>query len=57
MVREAGRLEVHHRDHDRGNDALENLAALCRGCHLAEHDRLRDHPEGRAWRDFWRELL
>ena len=49
-------LEVHHIDHDRTNDAVDNLECLCTGCHLAEHDRLRDRPEAREWREYVRGL-
>ena len=49
-------LEVHHRDCDRSNNDPANLEALCSGCHLWEHDRLRDRPKARAWREFVREL-
>ena len=49
-------LEIHHRDRDRSNNRSENLEALCPGCHLAEHDRLRDRPKAREWREFVREL-
>lgn len=30
-------LDVHHRDHNHGNNALENLATLCANCHRLEH--------------------
>ena len=43
-------LECHHRDGDRTNNAPGNLEALCLGCHLREHDRLKDRPKARAWR-------
>ena len=29
---------VHHRDHDRTNNELENLEMLCKRCHQLEHD-------------------
>ena len=49
-------LEIHHRNGDRTDNRRENLEALCVACHLREHDRLRDRPKARAWRDFVREL-
>ena len=52
-------LEVHHRDGDRANNDPSNLEALCggpRGCHAREHDRLKDRPKAREWREFAREL-
>lgn len=30
-------LQVHHRDHDRANNALENLEILCPTCHVEHH--------------------
>ncbi len=30
-------IDVHHRDGNRLNNALDNLVVLCRGCHLREH--------------------
>lgn len=30
-------LEVHHRDRDRSNNDLENLAVLCHDCHMERH--------------------
>ena len=49
-------LELHHRDHDRRNNDPANLEALCPGCHIAEHDRLRGRPKAQAWRRMVREL-
>jgi len=40
-------LEVHHRDRDRENNAVDNLEILCRNCHGEEHYR---HGDGRHWR-------
>ncbi len=53
-----GRLaeEVHHKDFDRGNNSPGNLLPLAKVCHLREHDRLRDRPRARAWRDAVMEL-
>ena len=53
-----GRLaqEVHHRDHDRSNNSVDNLVALATRCHVLIHDRLKDRPKARAWREFVREL-
>ena len=45
----AGRLELHHRDHDRTNDDPANLIGLCRPCHFASHDRRRG-PDRSEWR-------
>ncbi len=30
-------LEVHHRDKDRNNNSINNLAVLCANCHRIEH--------------------
>ena len=30
-------LEVHHKDHNRNNNELENLILLCKSCHKKEH--------------------
>jgi len=30
-------LEVHHKDRDRSNNTLENLALICPNCHAEEH--------------------
>lgn len=30
-------LGVHHKDHDRTNNLLENLEVLCPNCHSLEH--------------------
>jgi hypothetical protein len=30
-------LDVHHRDHNRSNNKIENLIILCRSCHLTYH--------------------
>lgn len=30
-------IDVHHKDRDCFNNAIENLERLCRGCHLREH--------------------
>lgn len=53
---DAGPMEIHHRDRDRTNNDPANLEALCRGCHLAEHDRLKGQPLAQAWRRMVREL-
>ena len=48
-------LEVHHvQPLDKGGAALalDNLRALCRGCHIAAHM----DSERRRWRQFVREL-
>jgi 5-methylcytosine-specific restriction endonuclease McrA len=31
-------LVVHHRDHNRDNNELENLVWLCRNCHYLAHE-------------------
>jgi predicted HNH restriction endonuclease len=39
-------LQVHHRDENRKNNALENLVVLCANCHVLLHvrpDKLRIH--------------
>ena len=55
----AGRLECHHVVAlERGGAPFEvdNVIALCRGCHLAEHADERDrlHPDRAAWRAYFR---
>jgi len=32
-------IDVHHRDGDRSNNAIDNLLVLCRGCHIRLHRR------------------
>lgn len=50
-------VEIHHRDHDRSNNAPGNLEALCFLDHRREHDRLRGQPRASRGRDLIRELL
>jgi hypothetical protein len=38
-------IVVHHRDGDRGNNAIENLIPLCETCHGKVHGRSDDVPE------------
>ena len=45
----AGRLELHHRDHDRTNDDPANLIGLCRPCHFGAHRR-GPGPNREPWR-------
>ena len=52
----AGKLECHHRDHDRGNNHASNLECLCTACHLKEHDRLKGQPLAQRWRKLVRAL-
>lgn len=40
-------LEIHHIDHNRNNDSLQNLEILCKSCHSIEHKR---------WENFGREI-
>ena len=35
-----GRVEVHHINKDRTNNARENLMILCRKCHNLQHDNI-----------------
>lgn len=37
---------VHHKDHNRNNNALDNLELLCRRCHALEHDCINNLPNG-----------
>lgn len=37
----AEKSERHHRDENPSNNAPENIAILCRSCHMKEHARLR----------------
>lgn len=30
-------LEVHHKDHDKNNNSLDNLIVLCANCHKIRH--------------------
>lgn len=30
-------LQIHHKDHNRSNNAIENLEVLCANCHCIEH--------------------
>ena len=45
----AGRLELHHRDGDRNNNAANNLQPLCRPCHCIVDGR-RPGPDRSVWR-------
>ena len=53
----AGILEVHHVKplDDGGDDSLDNLVTLCRGCHIDHHRRT--DPDGAAWRAALDELM
>lgn len=31
------KIQVHHRDHDRSNNTLDNLEVICSKCHAHEH--------------------
>ena len=60
----AGRLEVHHKVMAKHNPELffrlDNLASLCRNCHIAitRKERFKElPPEVQAWRAFVSELL
>ena len=46
----AGRLEVHHIDNDRSNNAPENLEVLLRSEHILEH--YTPDPDRLAWRHY-----
>jgi predicted HNH restriction endonuclease len=35
---------IHHKDRDRDNNAMENLAVLCPNCHAIEH--MKENKEG-----------
>lgn len=41
-------MEVHHKDRNRGNNAIENLEVLCANCHRLEHDSDRRQKRGRT---------
>lgn len=43
-------FEVHHLDHDRTNDALQNLAGAHRGCHRKHHMSPDAEPEPESMR-------
>lgn len=34
-----GKVEIHHKDRDRSNNHPDNLAVLCRPCHLLKHPK------------------
>lgn len=42
------RLEVYHRDHDRSNGAMDNLAWMCRHCNMLEAHLWPLQQKGRA---------
>ena len=44
----AGRLEVHHLDHNALNDDPANLVTWCRDCHIKHHRRRKTAME-REW--------
>lgn len=37
-------LQVHHRDRDRHNNTIDNLAVLCPTCHMEDHFVAKDGP-------------
>ena len=42
-------IHVHHRDHDRSNNHIENLEVLCAKCHKTKHPRkATDYQKQRA---------
>ena len=41
----AEKSERHHRDENPSNNAPDNIAVLCRKCHMQEHARLRKQKE------------
>ena len=49
--RRPGRLEVDHIKplHRGGTDEMDNLRALCRGCHIDRHRRRLRSPARRRW--------
>src|SRR6266508_3950678 len=43
-------VHVHHRDHDRSNNAPENLTAMHPGCHSRHHNPPKTHcPAGHPY--------
>ena len=46
-----GRFEVHHVDHDRQNNHIDNLTLLCRSCHITEHSNPIS-PEQAEWNTY-----
>ena len=51
-------LEVHHVKHVRngGDDSLDNLTTLCRGCHIEKHRKPRTKAQT-AWEYLVEELI
>jgi len=41
------KLNIHHIDHDRTNDVIDNFEILCTYCHRAHHNTLGYFPNGR----------
>jgi 5-methylcytosine-specific restriction endonuclease McrA len=41
-------LDVHHRDRDKRNQTLSNLAVLCHRCHMKEHGERGDLGHNRS---------
>jgi len=39
---------LHHRDHNRDNNVIENLELLCKRCHQLEHDCASHLPNGKV---------
>ena len=39
---------LHHRDHNRDNNAIENLELLCKRCHQLEHNCTANLPNGKV---------
>ena len=40
------KLDIHHKDCNKNNLSPENLITLCRKCHIAIHNKLRNKIEG-----------
>ena len=46
-----GMFEVHHVDHDRTNNELDNLTLLCSKCHISGHSKPTP-PELVEWNEY-----
>lgn len=47
-----GQLDVHHIDHDRYNNGMDNLVSLCNKCHYKMHTK-----KSKDWIPYWKDYM